>query len=88
MMNQYRSQRESIGTPAVRTGLVEDLYLSAMNIDEENQTVGLLIMINPLVSWLWIATVIMAVGGVLALSSSRRLGQTVEARELQAEAVR
>lgn len=88
MMNQYRSQRESIGTPAVRTGLVEDLYLSAMNIDEENQTVGLLIMINPLVSWLWIATVIMAIGGVMALSSSMRAGRTVEARELQAEVVR
>jgi cytochrome c-type biogenesis protein CcmF len=88
MMNQYRSQRESIGTPAVRTGLVEDLYLSAMNIDAENGTVGLLIMINPLVSWLWIATVIMAIGGVMALSSSMRLGRTVEARELQAEVVR
>jgi cytochrome c-type biogenesis protein CcmF len=88
MMNQYRSQRESIGTPAVRTGLVEDLYLSAMNIDAENGTVGLLIMINPLVSWLWIATVIMAMGGVMALSSSMRPGRTVEARELQAEVVR
>ena len=88
MMNQYRSQRESIGTPAVRTGLIEDLYLSAMNIDGENGTVGLLIMINPLVSWLWIATVIMAIGGVLALSSSMRVGRTVEARELQAEVVR
>lgn len=88
MMNQYRSQRESIGTPAVRTGLIEDLYLSAMNIDEQNQTVGLLIMINPLVSWLWIATVIMAIGGVMALSSSMRAGRTVEARELQAEVVR
>ena len=85
MMNQYRSQRESIGTPAVRTGLIEDLYLSAMNIDEENQTVGLLIMVNPLVSWLWIATVIMAIGGVMALSASMRVGRTVEAPELRAE---
>jgi cytochrome c-type biogenesis protein CcmF len=89
MMNQYRSQRESIGTPAVRTGLVEDLYLSAMNIDEETGTVGLLVLINPLVSWLWIATVIMAVGGLLALFSSVRVGQKVEAaRELQAEPAR
>jgi cytochrome c-type biogenesis protein CcmF len=89
MMNQYRTQRESIGTPAVRTGLVEDLYLSAMNIDEESGTVGLLVLINPLVSWLWIATVIMAIGGLMALFSSARAGQTVEAsRELQAEPAR
>ncbi len=89
MMNQYATRRESIGTPDVRTGLVEDLYLSAMNIDQETGTVGLLVLINPLVSWLWIATVIMAIGGLLALFSSARAGQTVEAsRELQAEPVR
>ena len=89
MMNQYRSQRESIGTPAVRTGLVEDLYLSAMNIDAETGTVGLLVLVNPLVSWLWIATVIMATGGLLALFSSVRVGHRVEAaRDLQAETVR
>jgi cytochrome c-type biogenesis protein CcmF len=89
MMNQYRTQRESIGTPAVRTGLVEDLYLSAMNIDEEGGTVGLLVLVNPLVSWLWIATVVMAIGGLMALSASARAGQTVEAgRELQGEPAR
>lgn len=88
-MNQYRSQRESIGTPAVRTGLVEDLYVSAMNIDRESGTVGLLVMVNPLVSWLWIATVIMTVGGMMALYSSGRSSRVVEtSRELQAEAVR
>lgn len=89
MMNQYRSQRESIGTPAVRTGLIEDLYLSAMNIDVNAGTVGLLIMVNPLVSWLWIATVIMTLGGLMALFSSRRGAAVVEAsRELQTEAAR
>jgi len=89
MMNQYRSQRESIGTPAVRTGLIEDLYLSTMNIDTNSRTVGLLVMINPLVSWLWIATVIMTAGGLLALFSSKRAGRVVEpARDLQAEVAR
>ena len=89
MMNQYPSQRESIGTPAVRTGLVEDLYLSAMNIDADARTVGLLVLINPLVSWLWIATVVMALGGLLAFYSSVRVGRNVEApRDLQAEPTR
>ena len=89
MMNQYQMQREAIGTPAVRTGLVEDLYLSLMNIDGETGSVGLLALVNPLVSWLWIATLIMAIGGVLALLSSVRVGRAVEApRDLQVEAVR
>ena len=34
-MNQYATEREPIGTPAVRTSLKEDLYLSVMNIDPE-----------------------------------------------------
>jgi cytochrome c-type biogenesis protein CcmF len=89
MMNQYATRRESIGTPDVRTGLVEDLYLSAMNIDPEAGTVGLLVLVNPLVSWLWIATLIMATGGLMALLSSARAGQTVEAgQKLQAEPAR
>ena len=41
-MNQYAAQREPIGTPAVRTSLKEDLYLSVMNIDAEAGTLGLL----------------------------------------------
>ena len=89
MMNQYKSRREAIGTPDVRTGLIEDLYVSAMNIDEETGTVGLLVLVNPLVSWLWIATVIMAIGGILALFSSARVGAVAEpARDLQAAPVR
>jgi cytochrome c biogenesis factor len=46
-------------------------------------------MVNPLVSWLWIATVIMTMGGLMALFSSRRAAQAVEAtRDLQTEAAR
>jgi len=55
-MNQYESQREPIGTPAVRTSLTEDLYLSIHNIDPGNRTVGLLVLVNPMVGWIWIAT--------------------------------
>ena len=89
MMNQYKTRREAIGTPDVRTGLVEDLYISATNIDEATNTVGLLVLVNPLVSWLWIATVIMAMGGLVALFSSARVGQATEpARDLQAAPVR
>jgi cytochrome c biogenesis factor len=55
----------------VRTFLTEDLYLSVMNIDPERGTLGLLAMINPMVGWIWIATGMMAVGGVIALLSRR-----------------
>jgi cytochrome c-type biogenesis protein CcmF len=70
-MNQYETQREPVGTPAVRTFLTEDLYLSVMNIDPQKGTLGLLAMINPMVGWIWIATGVMALGGVIALLPRR-----------------
>ena len=70
-MNQYDTQREPIGTPAVRTFLAEDLYLSVMNIDPQRGSLGLLAIINPMVGWIWIATGVMALGGVIALVPMR-----------------
>ncbi len=71
-MNQYAAERAPIGTPAVRTSLKEDLYLSVMNIDAEAGTLGLLAMVNPMVGCLWLATGVMALGGLMALVPSRR----------------
>jgi cytochrome c-type biogenesis protein CcmF len=71
-MNQYDTQREPIGTPAVRTSLTEDLYLSIMNVGPGGQTLGLLAMVNPMVGWIWIATGVMALGGLVALAPPRR----------------
>ena len=71
-MNQYAAERQPIGTPAVRTSLKEDLYLSVMNIDPEAGTMGLLAMVNPMVGCLWLATGVMALGGLMALAPSRR----------------
>jgi cytochrome c biogenesis factor len=51
----------------VHTGLTEDLYLSIHNIDGDAGTVGLLVLVNPMVCWIWIATAIMALGGLMAL---------------------
>jgi cytochrome c-type biogenesis protein CcmF len=70
-MNHYHTQREPIGTPAVRTGFGHDLYLSIMNVDPAAQTLGLHALLNPMVGWIWIATGIMALGGVLALLPAR-----------------
>jgi cytochrome c-type biogenesis protein CcmF len=71
-MNQYPSELQPIGTPAVRTFLTEDLYLSIRNIDVGSGTLGLLAMINPMVGWIWGATGVMALGGLIALIPRRR----------------
>jgi cytochrome c-type biogenesis protein CcmF len=71
-MNFYPTQREPIGTPAVRSGALEDLYLSVMNVDPAGGSVGLLAMVNPMVVWIWVATGVMGLGALLALWGSRR----------------
>jgi cytochrome c-type biogenesis protein CcmF len=73
-MNQYESQREPIGTPDVRTSFTHDLYLSVLNIDPASGRVGLLALINPMVGLIWLATAVMALGGLVALSPVRRPG--------------
>jgi cytochrome c-type biogenesis protein CcmF len=70
-MNYYPNQREPVGTPAVRTLLTEDLYLSIMNVDPQSRTLGLHVLVNPMVGWIWVATAVMALGGFLALVPSR-----------------
>jgi cytochrome c-type biogenesis protein CcmF len=72
-MNFYPGQREPVGTPAVRSAVAGDLYLSLMNFEDDG-SVGLLVMVKPLVSWIWAAVAIMALGGIIAVVPRRRIG--------------
>ncbi len=71
-MNRYRGQMRPIGTPAVLSLPHEDLYLSAMQIDDKGAFVGLRVYINPMVYWIWIASGIMLLGCVIAAWPSSR----------------
>jgi cytochrome c-type biogenesis protein CcmF len=71
-MNQYAAMREPIGTPDVHSTLTRDLYLSIMNIDPSTQTVAVMMLITPMVSWIWIAVFMMGIGGLIALIPVRR----------------
>ena len=75
-MNQYSAAREPIGTPAVRSGLFEDLYLSVMSIDVERQTLGVNAIVNPMVGWIWGAMIVMALGGFAAVRRPRQAKET------------
>jgi cytochrome c-type biogenesis protein CcmF len=65
-MNQYEMMREPIGTPDVYSTIGGDLYVSITSLEEDRA--GLLLITTPLVSWIWIAVVLMALGGILALA--------------------
>jgi cytochrome c biogenesis factor len=80
-MNQYAGMREPIGTPDVHSTLTRDLYLSIMNVDPATQTVSVMMLITPMVSWIWIAVFMMGIGGVIALIPMRRGAVVSEAKD-------
>jgi cytochrome c-type biogenesis protein CcmF len=79
-MNYYPNQREPVGTPAVRSSVREDLYLSVLNLDVGRQTLGLHAMVKPMVAWIWGATAVLGLAGLMALvPPSRRREEAARA---------
>jgi cytochrome c-type biogenesis protein CcmF len=79
-MNQYQSMREPIGTPDVHTTALGDFYVSLSNVDQATQTASITVYIAPLVVWVWIAVIAMALGALFGLIPTRRVVMR-EARE-------
>ncbi len=83
-LNYYHSSQQPIGTPAVRSTLKEDLYLTLMAFDsEEGNEATIRAIVNPAVPWLWIGGMVMALGAILAIAPQRR--GTTRFDPLQAE---
>ena len=56
---------------AIRRGLVEDLYIVLNGIDKGGQLVNLKIVVNPLVNWIWLGFILLALGTVVAYLPDR-----------------
>ncbi|MGH9137501.1 MAG: heme lyase CcmF/NrfE family subunit [Acidimicrobiales bacterium] len=62
--------RQRVGTPSVRTGFTEDVYLALLSApDGDSVTVRVIVM--PIVSWLWAGGGLMFVGTLLAAFPGR-----------------
>ncbi len=71
-LSQFRGTTQAIGTPSVRTTLLDDVYLTLIaspNAQADRVVVG--VRVNPLVVWLWIGTGVMATGTVVAAWPTR-----------------
>jgi len=68
----YPSSATAIATPAVRTSLGEDLYVTLLAADPSTGSVTLHLFVNPLVVWIWIGGAIVGLGAVFAIWPERR----------------
>ncbi|MEM1247733.1 MAG: heme lyase CcmF/NrfE family subunit [Acidobacteriota bacterium] len=80
-LNFYRTRREPLATPKVRTSLSHDLYLTLMSVDRSGQ-VGIRAIVTPAVLWIWVGVFIMFFGTVLCLIPPRVVASKV-ARETE-----
>jgi cytochrome c-type biogenesis protein CcmF len=71
-ISTFRNAAQGIGTPSVRTGLREDVYLTLVSSPNEQGRVTIGVAVNPMVMWLWVGGGVMALGTIVALSPGLR----------------
>ncbi len=81
-LSTYPFATQAIGTPSVRGGLFDDVYLTLVAAPtRRGDTAVIGVVVTPLVSWLWGGGAIIAIGTALALVPGRRRRPTAPASE-------
>jgi cytochrome c-type biogenesis protein CcmF len=62
----YKKPQQPTTEVAMRSTLSEDLYLVLGSFDQESKLVTILAYVNPLVSWIWIGGLVLALGTLVA----------------------
>ena len=70
-LRDYPNSPTAIATPAVRTSLGEDLYVTLLAADPASESVTLHLFVNPLVVWIWIGGAIVGLGAAFAIWPDR-----------------
>jgi cytochrome c-type biogenesis protein CcmF len=78
-LRDYPNSTSAIATPAVRTAVGEDLYVTLLAYDPTGGTVTLRVFLNPMVAWIWVGGGIVAIGGIFAAWPDRRRVPAAEA---------
>jgi cytochrome c-type biogenesis protein CcmF len=79
-LSVFPGATEAVGSPSVRVGVTEDLYLTLVSSPTSSGQVTVGIFVNPLVTWLWIGGLIMAAGTAWAAWPARRRPARAPAR--------
>ena len=72
-LNLFPNASQAIGTPSVRTGLRNDVYLSLIATPRTPESPAVIaVIVQPLVTWLWIGGGLMVTGTLMAAVPGRR----------------
>ncbi len=75
----YLNIGQDVGTPAVRTGLVDDVYLTLEpGSAAGDRTATIRVFVKPMILWLWTGGLVMAVGTLLAAFPGARRRRPVD----------
>jgi cytochrome c-type biogenesis protein CcmF len=72
-LTKFPNATQTIGTPSVKWGAKEDVYLTFVSPPESTGGTAIIgVIVEPLVSWLWIGGFVMAIGTILAVWPGER----------------
>ena len=72
-VSTFGAGTEPVGTPAIDSNVVHDVYLTIDSLPAvSGGPVGIGVIVQPLVLWLWVGGAILVLGAVLALVPGRR----------------
>ncbi len=71
-LNFYPREQQPIATPAVKSSLTKDLYLTLMAFDGDEDHATVRAIVNPAVAWLWIGGMVIGLGALIAIWPRRR----------------
>lgn len=77
--NFHRGQEQPTTEVAIRSTLEEDLYVILAGYDRDG-TATFKVLINPLVAWLWIGGVVLAIGTIIVMWPDKREKRQLEAK--------
>jgi cytochrome c-type biogenesis protein CcmF len=81
-LSKYPFATQAIGTPSVRIGVFQDVYLTLVTTPSNpNGTAVIGVIVTPLVNWLWAGGGIIGLGTALALVPGRRRVPTAPASQ-------
>ena len=75
----YLNIGQSVGTPSVRTGLTKDIYLTLEAGARPGDSIATIrVFIKPMILWLWLGGLVMAIGTLLAAFPGPRRRRAID----------